>query len=118
MSVLDGTIANTALPTIGRDLGASAVASIWVVNAFQLAVAGSLLAFAALGQLRGPSRVYRAGVIVFVLGSLAQCARALPAGAHRRARLSRARRVGDHGDYACDPARHLPARTAGPRAGA
>ena len=79
MSVLDGTIANTALPTIARDLGASPAESIWVVNSFQLAVTASLLAFAALGQLRGPARVYRAGVIVFVAGSLAcALARSLP----------------------------------------
>ncbi len=71
MSVLDGSIANTALPTIARDLRASPAESIWVVNGFQLAVTASLLSFAALGRLRGPSRVYRAGVIVFVAGSLA-----------------------------------------------
>jgi DHA2 family multidrug resistance protein-like MFS transporter len=79
MSVLDGTVANTALPTIARDLHASPVESIWVVNGFQLAVAASLLAFAALGELRGPVRVYRAGVLLFVLGSLAcALARSLP----------------------------------------
>jgi DHA2 family multidrug resistance protein-like MFS transporter len=79
MSVLDGSIANTALPTIARDLGAAPAESIWVVNGFQLAVTASLLAFAALGQLRGPSRVYRAGVIVFIAGSLAcALARTLP----------------------------------------
>jgi MFS transporter, DHA2 family, multidrug resistance protein len=71
MAVLDGSIANTALPTIARELRASPAESIWVVNGFQLAVTASLLAFAALGRLRGPSRVYRAGVIVFVAGSLA-----------------------------------------------
>src|SRR6202011_2875227 len=71
MSTIDGSIANTALPTIARDLHASPAESIWVVNGFQLAVTASLLAVAALGQLRGPSRVYRAGVIVFVAGSLA-----------------------------------------------
>lgn len=80
MSVLDGTIANTALPTIARDLGASPAESIWVINAFQLAITATLLPFAALGQLRGPTRVYRAGVIVFVAGSLAcALARSLPA---------------------------------------
>jgi DHA2 family multidrug resistance protein-like MFS transporter len=79
MAVLDGSIANTALPTIARELGASPAESIWVVNAFQLAVAASLLPLAALGQLRGPSRVYRAGVVVFILASLG-CAlsRSLP----------------------------------------
>ena len=79
MSVLDGQIANTALPTIARDLGSSPVESIWVVNAFQLAVTATILSFAALGQLRGPGRVYRAGVIMFVAGSLAcALARSLP----------------------------------------
>ncbi len=79
MSSLDGSIANIALPTLARELGTSPAESIWVVNGFQLAVTASLLAFAALGQLRGPSRVYRAGVIVFVVGSLAcALARTLP----------------------------------------
>ncbi len=79
MSVLDGQIANTALPAIAHDLGASPVTSIWVVNAFQLAVTATLLGFAALGELRGHGRVYRAGVIMFVAGSLAcALARSLP----------------------------------------
>ena len=79
MSVLDGQIANTALPTIARDLGSSPVESIWVVNAFQLAVTATLLSFAALGELRGPGGVYRAGVIMFVAGSLCcALARSLP----------------------------------------
>jgi MFS transporter, DHA2 family, multidrug resistance protein len=79
MSTIDGSIANTALPTIARDLHTSPAESIWVVNGFQLAVTASLLAFAALGQLRGPVRVYRAGVMLFVAGSLACAfARSLP----------------------------------------
>ena len=79
MSVLDGSIANTALPTIARDLHADVSASIWVVNGFQVAVTATLLTFAALGQLRGAGRIYRIGVVVFVLGSLV-CAlsRSLP----------------------------------------
>ena len=61
MSVLDGSIANTALPSIARDLHASPTASIWVVNGFQLAVTASLLAFASLGELRGAAKIYRVG---------------------------------------------------------
>ena len=38
MSVLDGNIANTALPDIATQLHASPAVSIWVVNAFLLAV--------------------------------------------------------------------------------
>ena len=43
MAVLDGAIANIALPTIARDLDATPAESIWVVNAYQLAVTISLL---------------------------------------------------------------------------
>ena len=70
MAVLDGSIANTALPQIARDLQASPAASIWVVNGFQLAVTMTLLPFAALGQLRGPARVYRFGIVCFIAGSV------------------------------------------------
>ncbi len=70
MSVLDGSIANTALPQIARDLRSAPAASIWVVNGFQLAVTMALLPFASVGQIFGPVRVYRAGVVVFVAGSL------------------------------------------------
>jgi len=79
MAVLDGTIANTALPTIAHELHASPTASIWVVNGFQLAVTAALLPLASLGTIHGATRVYRAGVIAFVVASLA-CAlsRSLP----------------------------------------
>jgi MFS transporter, DHA2 family, multidrug resistance protein len=79
MAILDGSIANTALPTIARELHASPSGSIWVVNGFQLAVTASLLTFASLGDLRGPARVYRFGVVGFVAGSLfCALAHALP----------------------------------------
>lgn len=38
MAVLDGSIANVALPTIARELHATPAESIWVVNSYQLAV--------------------------------------------------------------------------------
>ena len=79
MSVLDGSIANTALPAIARDLRASPTASIWVVNAFQLAVTATLFTFASLGALKGSARVYRLGVAGFILGSLfSALSRSLP----------------------------------------
>ncbi|HEV3287194.1 MAG TPA: hypothetical protein VG011_10600, partial [Steroidobacteraceae bacterium] len=43
MSVLDSSIANVALPTIARDFGATPAASIWVINAYQLAILVLLL---------------------------------------------------------------------------
>ncbi len=74
MAVLDGAIANVALPTIARDLGVSPASSIWVVNAYQLAVTVSLLPLASLGDIVGYRRVYQCGLVVFTLASLA-CAR-------------------------------------------
>jgi len=71
MAILDGAIANVALPTIARDLHVSPADSIWVVNAYQLAVTVSLLPFASLGDIFGYRRVYQMGMVVFTLASLA-----------------------------------------------
>ena len=70
MASLDTSIANTALPTIARDLQASPSASIWVVNAYQLALVASLLPLGALGEIVGFRRVYSAGLAVFTVASL------------------------------------------------
>ncbi len=71
MSVLDSTITNVALPTIARDFHASSAASIWVVNAYQLAILVVLLPLASLGEVIGYRRVSQAGLVVFTLASLA-----------------------------------------------
>jgi DHA2 family multidrug resistance protein-like MFS transporter len=71
--VLDGAIANIALPSIAASFGASAADTVWVVSSYQLAVLVSLLPCGALGEKFGPRRVYLAGVVVFVLAS-AGCA--------------------------------------------
>lgn len=69
-SVLSTVVANIALPVIARDLGASPAESIWVVNAYQLAVTVALLPLAALGDIAGYRRVYMAGLACFTLASL------------------------------------------------
>ena len=61
MAVMDGAIANVALPTIARDLHTDPALSIWVVNGYQLAITISLLPLAALGDIVGYRRVYLAG---------------------------------------------------------
>ena len=48
LAVLDGGIANVALPTIATEVHTSAANSIWVVNAYQLAVTISLLPLSSL----------------------------------------------------------------------
>ncbi len=70
LASLDTSIANTALPSIAADVQASAAASIWVVNAYQLAVVASLLPLASLGEIYGFRRVYTGGLAVFVVASL------------------------------------------------
>ena len=71
MTVLDSAIANVALPTIAHDFGAAPSESIWIVNAYQLAIVIALLPLASLGEIIGYRRIYRAGLILFTLASLA-----------------------------------------------
>jgi MFS transporter, DHA2 family, multidrug resistance protein len=70
MSVMDGAIANVALPTIAHDLDASPAFSIWIVNGYQLAITISLLPLASLGEIFGYRRVYLSGLLLFTLASL------------------------------------------------
>jgi len=66
MAVLDGMIANVALPTIADDLGTSAANSIWIINAYQLVITMSLLSLASFGDLWSYRKVYLIGLCVFV----------------------------------------------------
>ncbi|MHB9839645.1 MFS transporter [Paraburkholderia terrae] len=70
LAVLDSAIANVALPTIARNLRASAASSIWVVNAYQLSVTISLLPLSSLGDRIGYRRVYMGGLVLFTIASL------------------------------------------------
>jgi DHA2 family multidrug resistance protein-like MFS transporter len=67
---LDTAIANTALPAIAADLRASPAASIWIINAYQMAIVATLLPFAALGDLWGPRKVFLGGLAFFTVSSL------------------------------------------------
>jgi len=71
MSVLANSMTNLALPYIAHDLGISAESSIWIVNASQIALMISLLPVAALADIVGYRHVYRGGLLLFSLASLA-----------------------------------------------
>lgn len=73
LATLDTAIANTALPAIAADLRATPAASVWIINAYQLAMVATLLPLAALGGIVGHRRVYLGGLIVFTVAS-AVCA--------------------------------------------
>ncbi|OWY35769.1 MFS transporter [Herbaspirillum aquaticum] len=71
MAVLDGSIANLALPAMAADLKASNADAIWVINSYQIAMAVCLLPLASLGEVIGYRRVYLGGLFLFTLASLA-----------------------------------------------
>ena len=68
---LDSSITNTALPNIAAALKARPAESIWVVNAYQLAVVAALLPCAALSAQVGARRVHLGGLAFFIVASLA-----------------------------------------------
>lgn len=70
MASLDTAIANTALPTMARDLATTESMSVWIVSAYQLIMAACLLPLAGLGEIVGHRRVLMLGLVVFTLSSL------------------------------------------------
>lgn len=71
LAVLDATMINVGLPLIAESLNESAASIVWVVNAYSLTVAMSLLPMAAIGERIGFKRLFRLGLTTFVLAALA-----------------------------------------------
>lgn len=71
MVVLDASIVNIALPSIGSALDFSQDDLSWVVNAYVLTFGGFLLLGGRLADLLGRRRVFMAGLVLFALASLA-----------------------------------------------
>lgn len=70
VSVLGSALPNVALPGMAHDLGVTPAASVWVVNAYQIAVTVTLLPFSSLGDIYGYRRVYGLGLALFTVASL------------------------------------------------
>jgi EmrB/QacA subfamily drug resistance transporter len=70
MTVMDLTIVNTALPTIGRKLHFSETSLLWVVTAYGLAYGGFLLLGGRAADLLGSRRMIMVGLAVFTAASL------------------------------------------------
>ena len=68
---LDNTIVNVALPRLQQDLDATTAQLQWVVDAYSVLFAGSLLIAGSLGDRFGRRRVLSIGLLVFTVGSLA-----------------------------------------------
>jgi EmrB/QacA subfamily drug resistance transporter len=69
--VLDASIVNVALPTIGDALDFSESSLPWVVNAYVLTFGGFLLLGGRCADLLGRRRVFMFGLVLFALASLA-----------------------------------------------
>jgi EmrB/QacA subfamily drug resistance transporter len=69
MLLLDITVVNVALPDIQRELNASFTDLQWVVDAYALLLATTMLNAGTLGDLLGRKRVFIAGVGLFTLAS-------------------------------------------------
>ena len=71
MSTLDSSIVNVALPTLQRTFGVSVTAIGWVSLAYLLTLTILLLPFGRLGDAVGRRRMFLAGLVLFVVGSVA-----------------------------------------------
>src|SRR5437764_13333766 len=69
--VLDASIVNVALPSIGRALDFSQSNLPWVVNAYVLTFGGFLLLGGRAADLLGRRRVFMSGLVLFAAASLA-----------------------------------------------
>jgi EmrB/QacA subfamily drug resistance transporter len=70
MVVLDATIANIALPFIGKDLHIGLANLSWIVTGYSLAFGGLLLLGGRLGDLYGRRRIFMIGLATFAVASL------------------------------------------------
>jgi EmrB/QacA subfamily drug resistance transporter len=70
MVMLDGTVVNVALRTVGTDLDASLPQLQWISNGYLLALASLILLGGALGDRLGRRRIFVTGVIAFAGASV------------------------------------------------
>ncbi len=68
--MLDSTVVALALPSIRRDIGATATGLQWVLNGYLLAIAVLVVTAGRLGDMFGRKRLFLTGMVLFALGSL------------------------------------------------
>ena len=70
MMTIDVSIVRVALPTIQQELDASDVSQQWIVNAYLLTMGTFAIVGGRAGDLLGRRRVFLAGVVIFISGSM------------------------------------------------
>src|SRR6185312_3892374 len=71
MIMLDNTVVNVALPSIGRDLHISLAELEWIVTAYALVFAALLITGGKLADMFGRRKIFVVGLAIFSLSSLA-----------------------------------------------
>ncbi len=71
MVMIDFTIVQVALPSIGREFDVSVNGLQWIVTAYGLTLAGFLMLSGRMGDIYGHERLFIIGVLLFSLASLA-----------------------------------------------
>src|SRR5438067_13890226 len=69
MAILDATIVNVAIPTLGRDFQSSISTIQWVMTGYLLAFASVIPLTGWASERFGPKRVWVAALVLFMLGS-------------------------------------------------
>lgn len=78
MDMIDGSIVNTALPSIGRGLHADSAQLQWTVSAYTLGFAAALIIAGRLGDRCGRKNLFLGGTVLFALAGLAGATAAGP----------------------------------------
>lgn len=68
--IIDGGVANVALPTIARDLRVDSSSVVAIVTVYQLTLVMLMLPFAGLGERIGLKRMYQVGQSIFTVATL------------------------------------------------
>lgn len=70
MACLDSSIVNVALPVMSDKLNVSMASIEWVVTSYLIIVSSTILIFGRLGDIKGKTKIFKFGIILFTFGSL------------------------------------------------
>jgi EmrB/QacA subfamily drug resistance transporter len=70
MACLDSSIINVALPVMSSKLSVSMASIEWVVTSYLTVISATILIFGRLGDIKGKTKVFKFGIILFTIGSL------------------------------------------------
>ncbi len=110
---MDNTILNVALPTIQKDLGATASQLQWIVDSYTIVYASILLTTGSLGDRFGRKRLLTLGLIVFGVGSVASAFSADAGQLIAFRAVAGTGRRDDHAGHPVHPHQRLPGSTSG-----